>query len=166
MKPIGKIIAACLVAAAGAAPASAAGLEDIADGTFRGTGTIRQTPDASPERLTCRIKSRSGPKELVLKGRCATAAHSTSLLVTVEVVEPRKRYKLTSKVRGEVTRYTGETRGSGIVFSGPVVFDGIAYRSRFEISFLGNDIGRIVETVFREENSDGTTLVDIAIQRR
>lgn len=158
--------------AAAVLPANGAGLEDIAEGEFRATGIVRQTPGDDEERMFCRMANTARPDAIVINGRCATATASRGLRVDIKVLEPRRRYSLTSTVRTRTkgiereTLFVGRTRGSRVEFSADVRIDGSPYRSRFVIHLHNDRISRIIETVTPRNGGGRTTLIDVSVKRQ
>lgn len=147
-------------------------LEDVGQGRFKASGTVRQYPDRPPERLFCRMAGSSvDGGHLEITGRCANATNSAPIKLWVEVVEAGTRYRMIGRVisstpgHGDVTHYTGTRRGPVIIFSAGVTINDVRFESRFVISIGSGGIRRIVETVTQLDNGKKTKLIDLMVRR-
>ncbi len=152
-------------------PVLGASLEEVADGEFRATGSVRLTPEAAAERLFCKMSSKAQPKRVVLSGRGATSSNSRRLKIEIDVLAPGRRYRVNSAFRRRAkgfesqSFYTGEARGSSVVFSGNVTIDKVPYLSRFTITMRRNRIASIVETITPKAGGKKTTLVELSVRQ-
>ena len=130
---------AMTVSAVLAPMASAASfLADLA-GDWTGRGTIRERPDAGPERGFCKIAVRGADDRgaFRISGRCAGARGSA--IVSVEFLRIGRRVSavVTSPALEGTAVYAGRESGRRITLDSraPRTIDGRAYQSTIEILF-------------------------------
>ncbi|MEM7067981.1 MAG: hypothetical protein AAF478_03780 [Pseudomonadota bacterium] len=134
--------------------AHSSSLENLSDGKFRGSGFIRTEPDKPLEKFSCRLEKKPSKnvEQLEFSGKCATATLKGRVKFKIDVIEPKKRYRLEVRIFGdgrlEAHVYEGmDIGGKRVRFTSGIEFNGEKYASVINVDYSRNHIHKISEIV-------------------
>lgn len=169
--PLHLLVALGLAAVPVATVLHAAGLEDMAEGSFRATGLVRQQPGDPAERVFCRLDSgKTEAARILIAGRCATAASSRQIRLEIAIAEPGRRYTI-EHAEGLETHgvsaaggFSGLQTGNETRFSANTVIEGTGYNLHLSITAASGKIKRLVETARPLDGGEPETLLDVTVR--